>query len=280
MIIVKLIGGLGNQMFQYAAGRSLAQINKTDLKIDLSGYEHQEAFVSKRQYMLSIFNIIENFATAREISDFTKGWLWKRKFHVKEKGIDFNPQVLKQTGHVYLDGYWQSEKYFRNLADVIKKEFTFKFRPDKENARMLAHIGAVPSVSIHVRRGDYVKDKATTKFHGVCDINYYRRGLAIVTRRVKKPTLFIFSDEPDWVKKNMKFDYPTVYVTHNAGKADHEDMRLMMACQHNIIVNSSFSWWGAWLNSNPNKVVIAPKRWFAAQEVKVEDRIPSRWIPI
>jgi len=269
MIIIKLIGGLGNQMFQYAAGRRAAHINKTELKLDISWFQNPEGAI-KRDYLLNIFNIQESFANKEEINKLKGGnqGLWQR----------LCKKFFKIKDNVYLEGYWQSEKYFKDIENIIRKEFTFKAAPDNVNQKMLDRITSCDSISIHIRRGDYVVDGKTNRFHGVCDLDYYFKAVGLVAKQVKAPHFFVFSDDPTWVKQNLHLEFPCVYVDQNFGKKDYEDLRLMLSCQHNIIANSSFSWWAAWLNANPDKIIIAPKKWFAGKSIDTDDLVPASWI--
>jgi len=290
MIITKLIGGLGNQMFQYAAGRRVAITNKTELKLDVSGY-NQQVGITPRKYMLDIFNIRASIATRQEIQFFTnqsKNRI-QRNFHrikltvlqrqyILQKSTHFTYDFLTIPDNSYLDGYWGSEKYFLDIGDIIRNDFTLKKNPDKVNSELIRYIKNCNSVSIHVRRNDYVKNQKTHDFHGVCGIRYYRKAVSVIMKKVRDPTFFIFSDDPDWCKAHLRFNYPTTHVTNNLGKNDCEDMRLMSECKHNIIANSSFSWWGAWLNNNPDKIVIAPKKWFRDSSIYTQDIIPDTWI--
>lgn len=290
MIITKLIGGLGNQMFQYAAGRRAAHFNSTELKLDITGYGKQSG-ITPRKYTLQIFNIEENFASESEInklkkSNFIQKVLKKihpvftKKSYVREKSHNFDPNILKIGDNSYLEGYWPSEKYFKDIEDIIRKEFTLKDKPDAINQKMISRIKNCDSISIHIRHGDYVYDEKTNKYHGVCNLDYYLKAVASVAKKVKKPYFFMFSDDIKWVKQNLHLEFPCVYVDHNTGKKDYEDLRLMSACKHHIIANSSFSWWGAWLNQNPDKIVIAPKKWFRDKSIDTKDLIPQSWVKI
>ena len=136
------------------------------------------------------------------------------------------------------------------------------------------------SVCIHIRRGDYVEDIITNQFHGVCNLDYYYRSIEYIASKIKNPYFFVFSDDPLWVKQNLILKYPCDYIDQNFGKKDYEDMRVISKCKHNIIANSSFSWWGAWLNINPNKIVIAPKNWFKSKAINTKDLIPESWFKI
>lgn len=271
MIITKLIGGLGNQMFQYGVGRRAALANNTELKLDITGYEKQEG-ITPRRYTLNIFSIQADIAYDEEIN----------KLKGKNRGLLslFYKKILKNNSNNYLEGYWQSEKYFKDIEKIIRKEFTFKHKPGVINQKMVDRIKNCNSVSIHIRRGDYIVDKKTNQVHGICDSDYYRRAIEYVTGKIKNPHFFIFSDDPAWAKQNFYPKFPCTYVSHNTGKKDYEDMRLMSLCKHNIIANSSFSWWGTWLNENKNKIVIAPKKWFCDKSIDTKDLIPKDWIKI
>lgn len=283
MIITKLIGGLGNQMFQYAAGRSLAHANNTQLKLDISGYNNQKG-ITPRSYMLDIFNIQSNYANKTEIYKFRGNNILLRIFkmnpYIMEKQFYFDPKIHIVKDNSYLDGYWHSEKYFKNIEQIIRQEFTYINKPDKTNKELIKQIDSCNSVSVHVRLGDYVEDEKTNQFHGVCRLDYYKAAITHEARQVKSPHFFVFSDDPGWCKANLHLKYPTTYVTNNHGGKDYEDMRLMSECKHNIIANSSFSWWAAWLNQYPDKTVIAPKKWFNDKSINTRDLIPKSWIKI
>lgn len=283
MIIAKLIGGLGNQMFQYAAGRMLAKTHNTELMLDITGYINQVG-ITPREFKLDIFNIQTNIANQIDIdrlknSKFLHKFLNKNSY-IKEKHFHFDQNILTLPNNIYLEGYWTSEKYFKNIEQIIRQEFTYTNKPDKVNQELMKQISACNSISIHVRRGDYVENERTNQFHGVCGLDYYKTAISYVAQGINNPHFFVFSDDPRWCKKNLHLKYPTTYFTNNLGKKDYEDMRLMSQCQHNIIANSSFSWWGAWLNQNPSKIVIAPKQWFHDTSIDTKDICPESWISI
>lgn len=280
MIIVKLIGGLGNQMFQYAIGRHLAYINDTELKLDTSEFKTYKL----RKYELGCFNIVEKFASDTEIKTFNL----KRKFNIffsnkntsyneKEK-FKFDNKIFDLKGNIYINGNWQSEQYFKDIEHVIRQDFTIKKRPDGNNKQLINRILGSNSISVHIRRGDYVENKITNQVHGTCDLDYYHRSIECIIEKIKNPHFFIFSDDHLWAKNNLILKFPSEYVSHNIGKKDYEDMRLMSLCKHNIIANSSFSWWAAWLNPNKNKIVIAPKKWINDQKLYVKDLVPKTWL--
>ena len=288
MIITKLIGGLGNQMFQYAAGRRAAHTNQTELKLDTSWFKNPNGAI-QRDYLLNVFNIEEAFASEEKLNKFRGARqnvlikliasYYKRPY-VKQRFSYFDKNILKVNDNTYLDGYWTSEKYFKDIEEIVRKEFTFKDKPDAVNQKMINSIKNCDSISIHIRRGDYIFDETTNKYHGVCGLDYYSNSVAMIVKKVKNPYFFIFSDDIKWVKQNLHLKFPCVYVDYNIGKKDYEDMRLMSNCHHNIIANSSFSWWGAWLNQYKNKIIIAPKKCFRDKSIDTTDLIPQPWIKI
>ncbi|MEN6461043.1 MAG: alpha-1,2-fucosyltransferase [Syntrophomonas sp.] len=276
MIIVRLKGGLGNQLFQYALGRKIALIHNTVLKFDISFYE-QEGI---RSYDLTHFNIIENIATQNEINRIRgKICLHKDRYNcpvVEEPFFPYNPRIIQVPNNVYLDGYWQSEKYFLDIEDILRREFTVKYPLKGLNQSLADTIKNCNSVALHIRRGDYVTNPENFVIFGVCSWEYYKNCIEQLTAQVTSPHFFIFSDDPQWVLNNIHLPYPTTFVVHNQDK-NYEDLRLMSMCRHNIIANSSFSWWGAWLNTNPNKMVFAPARWFVTTSLDTRDVIPLTW---
>jgi hypothetical protein len=177
---------------------------------------------------------------------------------------------------VYLAGCWQSERYFKDIEDVIRREFTVKIKPDANNERTTALINSVNAVSLHIRRDDYV----TNQRHGTCALAYYQQAVEIISRKVSSPYFFVFCDDILWAKENLKLKYPTVFISHNDAAKDFEDLRLMTQCSHHITANSTFSWWGAWLNKKYDKIVIAPGKWFNDEGINTKDLIPEGWIRI
>lgn len=289
------MGGMGNQLFQYAIGRSLAEKNSNcKMKMDITGYFDQSGGITPRSYALGVFNIGENFSDKKEIIQikggvygfvsslvcrFKKNKTEEKDTFFREPRFSFSPEILKIKGDAYLEGYWQTEKYFQDVEDVIRREFTLKKEFSIEDKEITKEIKNSNAVSLHIRRGDYVANASTSKFHGICGLEYYANAVGIIGEKVKNPVIYIFSDDIEWVKKNLKIDYPVRYVSDGILK-DYEELMLMSYCKHNIIANSSFSWWGAWLNNYPEKIVIAPRQWFADQSVDTSDVIPGEWIKI
>lgn len=292
MIIVNLIGGLGNQMFQYAAGRALSLRLSAPLRLDVSGFSgyglHQGFELSR------VFGCKSKIATDEEIREFL-GWRSSpvaRKIVMRpsldmlhgdrlvvEPHFHYWPGIREVSHNAYLFGYWQSERYFSEVAETIRADFTFSHQLSSQNAEMAEKIGQTMAVSLHVRRGDYVSDSKSNAAHGLCTLEYYREAILHMAEHVERPEFFIFSDDIAWVKANLKVDFPCQYVDHNQGAESYNDMRLMSMCRHHIIANSSFSWWGAWLNPRPDKIVVAPKKWFA-NDKNVADLYPAGWVLI
>ena len=291
MVIVKLRGGLGNQMFQYATGLRLANSNGLVLKIDLSDFQKPQKNGTQRPFFLDRFNTTAGKATPQDVKLFfpgsfpQKAWtffltsLGKKKSTavIREKQFHFDPNVMKISGNVYLDGYWQSEKYFLDIRKVLLEEFSSRYPLDSQNRPIADQIASSVAVSVHVRRGDYVSCAKTADYHGVCSVDYYQLGISVIFQRVKNPVFFVFSDDPAWARANIKTYAPMVFIDHNGSDNASEDFRLMSLCRHHIISNSTFSWWGAWLSKYSDKIVLAPKRWFVDPNINTNDLIPKTW---
>lgn len=293
MIITKLEGGHSNQLFQYAAGRRLAHKLGVELFMDKWWFDNVVDIDTPRFYELGDYNFSQRFINRGDfalvedspdnlrvkIYNLTKGRSKPRIRHIRQKGNGFNEEILDLGDNVYLDGWWQDEKYFKDIRGLLLKEVELKTKPSAQNAKWLKQIKESASVSLHIRRGDYVHNKMTNKFHGVLEPAYYQKALDYLEKTAgsKDLSLFIFSNDIGWCKQNLKFKYPTVFV--DAENSGAEDMRLMKHCKHNIMANSSFSWWGAWLNQNPAKIVIAPKVWFRDKKANSETGIvPPDWV--
>ncbi len=297
MIIVRLKGGLGNQMFQYALGKNLSLKHSVELKIDKSFFEDRTIHHSftRRDYMLDFFNINEPFA-----DDFTLQKLNKtkdplfdriihkisntdvpyyRRRHIFEKQNSFDDNIFHCPKDCLIEGYWQSEKYFLNIKDLLQHLFEVKTAPTLKNKTTLASMSNTESVAIHFRRKDYIDNPETNQIHGTCSLQYYYDAIDIISSKIKNISLYIFSDDIDWVKNNFRTKYPTVYVDWNY-ELVYEDFRLLSSCKYFITANSSFSWWAAWLNNNPEKIVIAPKKWFNDSTIDIKDLMPEQWIKI
>jgi len=288
-LIVNIIGGLGNQMFQYAFAYAASQKKNVSFKLDLSGFK----FCELREYALTNYGIDAEVATVEEVERLkylseslvnkyiralTRGAKPLAESYYKEAGRQFDDNVYNQDGDVYFSGYWQSEKYFQDYREDLLRVFTLQESLNTESVRFKQKILDKKSVSLHVRRGDYVTNARANSFHGTCDLEYYRNAALLIQEQVTQAHFFIFSDDLAWAKENLKFIDNMTLVELEKGTVDHEEMYLMSQCRHNVIANSSFSWWGAWLNENPTKIVIAPKQWFKDELINTPDLIPSAWI--
>lgn len=292
MVVVKLIGGLGNQLFQYALAKNLAKKLKTNVVLDVIPFNEYKL----HKYSLEHFNFEKQFLTQNEQHFF--GIECKKNFSylyyrllslilkpkkIIEKDFSFDKSILENTNkHIYLDGFWQSEKYFSEIKDELLKDLFIVKPLAGKNLEIANQIKKVNAISLHIRRADYVSNSKTLSVHGVCGLDYYENALKLITNKIENPILFIFSDDINWVKENLVTNIDKVYVDHNNADTNYEDLRLMSLCKHNIIANSSFSWWGAWLNTNQSKIVIAPKRWYSDVEKNNQtvDLIPDSWIRI
>ncbi|MCH8466616.1 MAG: alpha-1,2-fucosyltransferase [Roseinatronobacter sp.] len=294
MVITKLIGGLGNQMFQYAAGVSLARNIGVDLRIDKNalrtynlhqGYQLDEIFQG-------------DFIQATEWEMFKLMGL--RKFKIVKRGAEVNPKhkfkagypFIRQPTHNYwadfdkittsgyLAGYWQSSKYFANSEAEVRQAFSFKDNLTGRNLEIVNKVRSENSVAIHIRRGDYISDPGSLKFHGFCDWNYYDKAVSIIIEKTGASKFYIFSDEPEVARLHFQDTRSFEIVDWNTGRSSYRDMQIMSHCRHHIIANSTFSWWGAWLADSPEQVVVAPSSWFQGSDEQIVDIYEPDWIII
>ena len=287
MVISAITEGLGNQLFQYAAGRALAHRLGSVLRLDTLFYRKDRG----RRLELGEFRLetqpgtfLEQCAlraAAREpFGKFAaKLGLYATFQCLEDRQEGFDPRFPQLEGNIRLQGYWQSELYFQEIKDEIRNEFRLAREPDAENRLMLEKMRDAESVSLHVRRGDYVRNPEVGRIHGTCGPDYYQAAIEQIMSRVSRPVFYVFSDDPSWTRENIRTPAPCTFVTHNLGRRDVEDLRLMSHCRHHIVANSSFSWWGAWLGTNLEKQIIAPRRWFADPRRGV-DMVPVGWTVI
>jgi hypothetical protein len=280
-------------MFQYAAGRALSlsthQIQNLDLN-DFTGYQLHNGFELERVFNIdkvvkSTSSNIQELLSWRANS-FAKKILRRSHFaklrgqsFIVEPYFNYWPNFFELKQDCYLYGYWQSERYFKDFADIIRQDFAFKIPLDERNKKVVLEMTNTQSVSLHVRRGDYVNDPKNSNIMHICSLEYYRQAINYIVKRIEQPVFYIFSDDIAWVKEHLSIEFPCVYIDHNSGSESYRDMQLMSLCKHHVIANSSFSWWGAWLNANPEKTVIAPREWFVNKN-NVDDLIPHNWIKI
>jgi len=290
MVITRIKSGLGNQLFQYALGRSLALRTQTQLYFDLSYYKHLYENDTPRTYKLDRFNIdytLLNTSPYRFVSKATKllpgRTLKPLVAHVDEKHFHFDDSVLKpQASLITVDGFWQSERYFADHADTIRAElaFTHEVGPEFASYKQAIEESDMP-VSLHIRRGDLITNPEFITKVGFVGLDFYREAIALLRERFPTFRLFVFSDDQDWVKENLILENTPVFVVNSGPDADIDDLQLMSLCKHHIIANSTYSWWGAWLNPDPNKVVIAPKAWYCNKPgYDTKDLIPDNWLQL
>jgi hypothetical protein len=293
MICISINGGLGNQMFQYACGKALALKHETSLVVYLDSINKNSKTTTNRFVQLEVFKLKLNVANLSELKilrplfyrilntlSFKFGFkgIQKPSYFV-EKNFSYNSKINKVSKNCFLSGYWQSSKYFNSFESIIRKEFTFKDRLVGKNLSIFHEIRNSNSISLHIRRTDFLTT-ANNKTHGVCSLEYYKTAIQFICEKINNPIFFVFSDDIQWAIKNMTMPYEFTFVSENYNENSHIDMHLMSICKHNIIANSSFSWWGAWLNQNPNKIVISPKNWFLNKKLNDQtgDLIPDSWI--
>jgi hypothetical protein len=297
MVMVFLRGGLGNQMFQYALGLELAKKNNTELLLDTAHLRDRipRKNFTYRNYDLDIFTLDAKFTgiskaanavpvpglwLGLDVAATALGELVGMHKVVREKDYQFDPSALSARGNIFLYGRWQSEKYFIEAESDVRAAFRFRHALEGEAASLAAFIKEKNSASLHVRRGDYVSFKNVQNLMGDTNMAYYNKAAAYVAERVKDVHFFVFSDDIEWCKKNIALDIPVTYVSAaSEGPKASFHLELMSLCKHNIITNSTFSWWAAWLNANKEKMVIAPKHWLADPSIK-EDIVPESWIRI
>lgn len=289
MIVVKLQGGLGNQMFQYAFGLSLATTKKLKLYFDLTFLEEPvlDNTYTKRNYELDIFKNIKTKSISPILLFLNKNIVTRKianKLGCKilsnyyEQTFSFDENIGKEVNSCLYVGYWQSYKYFNSHIDLIKKSFIF---PENSlniyNLSILKTIRQCASCSIHIRRTDYLSKNALN-YHGTCSLDYYQKAIKLICTRIKNVQFFIFSDDYIWAKENIKVVVQNSILIEGNHNNSWVDMFLMTQCSHNIIANSSFSWWSAWLNENPNKIIVAPQDWFVEKTLNTSDLLPKEWV--
>lgn len=315
MIIVKLKGGLGNQLFQYAAARRISYKNNAKLVLDKwNGFKNDPY---ERVYSLDNFNIKEYQISEKSVNKYLQKGVTYRKIlrylnrknlltgiinklylkqiaigipYIVERTLGFDKDIfnLKLRKTCYIDGYWASEKYFHDIKDIIYDDLKIIKPISDKNLFYSKLILSSNSISLHIRRLHHYSasgkkvDNSNVPLFSPAPLEYYRNAIKYLSNIVNAPHFFIFSDDIVWAKREFKFPVRMTYIEHDSESKDYEELWLMSQCKHNIIANSTFSWWGAWLNRNHKKVVIAPKMWFSDptknSEVKFEDLYPKEWI--
>ena len=281
-IYLRLMGGLGNQLFQYAAGRSLADRLGVELVLD------DRYVVRKSQHTglaLDAFNIRARLMNNSEQQSFSEGKIrlarWFKKL-IRPLGkvfwqtqFNYDPALdILPAGHL-LSGFWQTERFMHNMHQ-LRLDLVLKAPLSAPAQKVKRIINAVESVALHVRRGDYLKDQKTITRHGACSQSYYQNAIDYVLEKKPIAEFFVFSDDPQWVKTHIKLPPQCTYVSA-ANIAAEEDLALISRCKHQIIANSTFSWWGAWLNKNCDKIVVCPSPWFDDNSIATQDLVPANW---
>lgn len=292
MIITRLTGGLGNQMFQYAAGRALALKHGAELKLDRAWFTADPAPLAHEAYALDGFSLTPAFATPQEIDAAHNRGLprlvrWsrglRRRLGLPVPGVaydgdfSFQPGFWSHPDGTYLHGNWQSEKYFAPAGAAIRQDFAHRTPPPPDLQPILDRIGRGPSVCVHFRRGDYVSNPTYARENGALDLAYYERAITRVRARSPDAKLYVFSDDIERVAAEFNPGCPHEYVREPAGTTPAETLRLMRACRHFVIANSTLSWWAAWLSTAADQVVIAPDPWFAGRLRNGADIVPDHW---
>lgn len=289
MIISRLTGGLGNQMFQYAAGRALADRLGTSLSLDLSSLRSRRKSMTARAYGLDSFHTAAGLLEPEEL-------LLPKLAHrlpslvgrinriqvLKEPTLDYTPSFFSSSTETLLVGYWQSYRYFSSIAEKLFIEFQPRTSLCSENsafAKML--VNNEHSLGLHVRRGDYVGLPSASHFHGSLNETYYKDAIQLANLHNEKLNIFIFSDDIEWCRTHLRGLGNVEFAPSPVNAQPWEDMMLMGLCRGNIIANSSYSWWSAWLADMrygvDKRLVVAPKRWFAHQIFCAADRFPVHW---
>jgi hypothetical protein len=303
MIITRLQGGLGNQMFQYAAGLALAEHRRTVLKLDVSWFREYAEHEAHNRYALSCFNITEQFATQEEVDrvagvKLTRLERWSVAFakrlhfyryarrhigpsHIHYETREAPERFFNAPDPTYLYGMWQSERYFASVGNLLRLHFSFRYPPQPAVSAIAERIRREgPSVAVHFRRGDYVHNTAFNERLGVLSADYYERAIARIREQFPDATLFIWSDDIEAVSREFRPPGSHVFVRTTQPWHSFDDMRLMSACDHAIISNSTFAWWAAWLNPSPSKIVIAPKLWRRSAPEEWRQAIPENWVAL
>lgn len=272
-------------MFQYAFAKAYEVTNSKKVEADISFLQDrtERANFTLRDFELSIFTTSLPFVSGSAArfnriipkAIFRAKRLLRPQYYIIETGYAYSPDYMANKKAIYAEGYFQSEKYFAHISDVIRKEFTFRGPIDSRNQRIADKMRSENSVSLHVRRGDYLSIGAN-----VCGPEYYEKAIKIIEGKYPNPSLFVFSDDIKWVIENIRSSNRIQYIDHNQGKDSFKDMFLMSQCKHNVIANSSFSWWGSWLNQNSDKITVAPLNWYSENNSPRNDIYGKDWIII
>lgn len=289
-IVIRYMGGLGNQMFQYAFRCNFEKKNKS-VKDDIFFYKNNPnamPFELKNSFPKILLEEaqekdIDNFYIQKKNRSYiqkikNKLFPYTRIFQNEKKELFYDPKILKVQS-AYITGYWQNYRYVQNVKEILYERFEFPRIENEKIVRLIECISNENSVSLHIRAGDYLLPENVEIFGNICTLQYYKDAIQKITEKIKTPMFFVFSNDINWCKQNIPLE--NVIWMDEISLPEHEDwveMYLMSCCKHNIIANSSFSWWAAWLNKNPKKIVVAPKQWL--KNVEKEEMCPKEWIRI
>ena len=305
MIIAEIFAGLGNQMFQYAAARAVAEKLGVPLKLNIFSYERNTLY----PFDLDKFNITAAIANKKEVERavslpsnllIRSHLLLMEKFKLKilkrsiirEEEFHYEDKLLYATKNTYIFGHWQSERYFKKCQNIIREEFSLTKEAIEDRTELIQKIEHSNSVSLTIRRGDYLQHHHLNLYGE--QLTFHHQAVKYIAERISQPHFFVFSDDIEWVKKNLQLTFPVTYVSdvysgdaYKLNPKRHQDLLLMSKCKHHITTNSTFAWWGAWLNPSKNKIVVAPKQWFRegtkwynGEPVDTKDLIPEDWIKL
>ena len=300
MVIARLKGGLGNQLFIYAAARRLSLKINVPLKLDItSGFERD---YYQRTYRLNHFNIKAEIASPYQSFNGILGRVrrqvlriisrcckFEQRVYLDEESGEFDPRLLnlKVKGIIYLEGFFAREQYFKDIEGVIRDDLQIVTRHDAENLALAEKIQSTNSVCLHVRRLHGLPSKTDAKLDPLIsslNADYYKKGIEIIARKIPEPVFYCFGDYPQWFVENIEINYPIIIINHNKEEKDYEDLWLMSLCKHFIIANSTFSWWGAWLSNYHDKIVIVPDTNIyvdlSGVSIFKRDVIPAGWLTI
>jgi hypothetical protein len=278
------MGGLGNQMFQYAAAKALAKKLETKFALDLSFLKKDpKGAYTKRDFELDAFKM-QIPIMPESFENYFIHWNYKRFFNIrylmsgyklyKEKAFVFDKDFFELGKKIYLIGIFQNEKYFTHIRNELLIDFQFRDELLSGIKHLEKEVIENNSVAVHVRRGDYIKNPNALNYHGICSMDYYTNAMNYMKSKINSPVFYIFSDDIEYCKKSFKDKNVVFMENQNA----YQDMHLMKTCRHHIIANSSFSWWGAWLSEYPEKMVIAPKYWLREKEARLLNVVPENWL--
>jgi hypothetical protein len=300
MLTIKIHGGLGNQIFEYAFGRAFSLRLGSTLQLDPASLldNTPRPHVTKWNYILDqVFAIQPPIILPARITKVLQIYYVNTVFnrfypvllsamgywrYVKERTFAFDPFIFELRGNLYLNGYWQSERYFSDYESTIRKDLTFRHSLQGEAARLGNAIAAAESVCVHVRRQDKIWGHSSRKLHMVAPIEYYDKALAFIRTKLGRDLkVYVFSDDTDWCRQHLRFSPDQVVVADElAGPGGRDHLQLMTLCKHFIIPESTFSWWAAWLSGNKNKIIVAPREWFCDKTIDTKDVVPAFWARI